>query len=230
MKTFSIRFKEGGDWYDETRFAKMMASAAGAEYCEAAPSGDDLASVLPGLVWHMEMPLPNLGGYAYYTASRLAADHVKVTLTGHGGDEIFAGYSAQFESAFGAAPFSASYAEPTPALPTLARAASLGRRVASLGLRETTRRVKQRAWRKPITADAKWRGLHCSRPPHENSLLSRQFVSRLNGYSPVDDYLTAFGGAPTSEPLDRCLYHDLKCYLPGLLYMDDRVSMAMSVE
>jgi asparagine synthase (glutamine-hydrolysing) len=61
-------------------------------------------------------------------------------------------------------------------------------------------------------------------------LLNRGFVSKLNGYSPVDDYLSAFRSAPTTELLDRCLYHDLRCYLPGLLYMEDRVSMAMSVE
>jgi asparagine synthase (glutamine-hydrolysing) len=230
MKTFSIRFNEGGEWYDETAFAREMAAAAGAEYHEAVPSGDDLSAVLPGLVWHMEMPLPNLGGFAYYTVSRLAAEHVKVTLTGHGGDEIFAGYPAQFESAFGKAPFFASNPEPTPPVPPLARAANFGRRLAALGISGAARRVSQRMRPKPLTADEKWVALHCSRPPGQNSLLSPRFVSSLNGYSPVDDYLTAFRSAPTAEPLDRCLYHDLKCYLPGLLYMEDRVSMAMSVE
>lgn len=230
MKTFSIRFNEGGDWYDETAFAKVMAAAAGADYYEAVPNGDDLAAVLPGLLWHMEMPLPNIGGFAYYTVSRLAAEHVKVTLTGHGGDEIFAGYSAQFETAFGTAPFSASNPEPTPSVPPLARAASFGKRLVALGLSETARRVKQRVRPTPLMPDEKWVALHCSLPPQQNPLLSPRFLSKLNGYSPVDDYLAAFRSAPTSELLDRCLYHDLRCYLPGLLCMEDRVSMAMSVE
>jgi asparagine synthase (glutamine-hydrolysing) len=230
MKTFSIRFNEGGDWYDETAFAKVMSAAAGADYHEAVPNGDDLAAVLPGLVWHMEMPLPNLGGFSYYTVSRLAAEHVKVTLTGHGGDEIFAGYSAQFETAFGTPPFSASNPEPTPTVPAFAKAARFGKRLAALGLGETARRVRQRVRPTPLTLDEKWVALHCSRPPQQNSLLSPLFLSKLNGYSPVNDYLTAFRQAPTSELLDRCLYHDLRCYLPGLLYMEDRVSMAMSVE
>jgi asparagine synthase (glutamine-hydrolysing) len=230
MKTFSIRFNEGGEWYDETAYAREMAAAAGAEYHEAVPSGDDLASVFPGLVWHMEMPLPNLGGFAYYTVSRLAAEHVKVTLTGHGGDEIFAGYKAQFESAFGSAPFFDSSLEPVPPTRPLARAASMGRRLAQLGIGGAARRVGRRIRPAPLTAEEKWVALHCSRPPQQNSLLSPHFVSRLDGYSPVDDYLTAFRQAPTTEALDRCLYHDLACYLPGLLYMEDRVSMAMSVE
>lgn len=230
MKTFSIKFKEGGDWYDETAFAKVMSAAAGAEYLEAVPNGDDLAAVFPGLIWHMEMPLPNLGGFAYYTVSRLAAEHVKVTLTGHGGDEIFAGYAAQFETAFGTNPFSGGNPEPMPSVPRLARAARFGKRLAELGIAGTAQRVKQRVRPKPLTLDEKWVALHCSRPPQQNSLLNRAFVSKLNGYSPVDDYLTAFRSAPTPELLDRCLYHDLRCYLPGLLYMEDRVSMAMSVE
>jgi asparagine synthase (glutamine-hydrolysing) len=230
MKTFSIRFNEGGDWYDETAFAKLMSAAAGAEYYEAVPSGDDLATLLPGLIWHMEMPLPNLGGFAYYTVSRLAAEHVKVTLTGHGGDEVFAGYSAQFEMAFGAAPFSASHREPTPAVSALARAASIGKRLAALGISGTAGRVKQHVRPTPVGPDEKWIALHCSRPPQQSSLLSPRFVQKLDGYSPVNDYIAAFKSAPTSEMLDRCLYHDLRCYLPGLLYMEDRVSMAMSVE
>jgi asparagine synthase (glutamine-hydrolysing) len=230
MKTFSIRFNEGGEWFDETAFARLMSRAAGADYYEAVPNGDDLATVLPGLLWHMDMPLPHLGGFAYYTVSRLAAEHVKVTLTGHGGDEIFAGYSAQFESAFGTAPFSASDPEPPPAVPTLTRAANFWRRLAALGLTETSRRVRQRLRPVRLMPDEKWVALHCSRPPQQNSLLSSRFVANLNGYSPVDDYLSAFRFAPTSEPLDRALYHDLRCYLPSLLHAEDRVSMAMSVE
>jgi asparagine synthase (glutamine-hydrolysing) len=207
-----------------------MSAAAGAAYHEAVPNGDDLAAVLPGLVWHVEMPLPNLGGFSYYTVSRLAAEQVKVTLTGHGGDEIFGGYSAQFETAFGTPPFSANNPEPMPPVPAFARAASFGRRLAALGLSETARRVRKRVRPTPLTLDEKWIALHCSRPPQQNSLLSPLFLSKLNGYSPVDDYLSAFRSAPTSELFDRCLYHDLRCYLPGLLHMEDRVSMAMSVE
>lgn len=230
LKTFSIRFNEGGKWYDETPFAKAMSAAAGADYYEAAPGGNDLAAVLPGLIWHMEMPLPNLGGFSYYTVSRLAAKHVKVTLTGHGGDEIFGGYSAQFETAFGMPPFSAKNPEPMPSVPALARAANFGRRLAALGLGGTARRVRQRIRPSPLTLDEKWIALHCSKLPERNALLSPFFLSKLDGYSPVDDYLTAFTSAPTPVLFDRCLYHDLRCYLPGLLYMEDRVSMSMSVE
>ena len=178
----------------------------------------------------MEMPLPNPGGFSYYTVSRLAAEHVKVTLTGHGGDEVFAGYSAQFQTAFGTRPFPAGDAEPVPRIGRLTRAARFGARLAALGVAGTARRIKQRVRRELQTPEDLWISLHCARPPSQNSLLSRRLLTQLNGYSPIDDYISAFRSAPTDQMLDRCLYHDLRCYLPGLLYMEDRVSMSVSVE
>jgi asparagine synthetase B (glutamine-hydrolysing) len=46
----------------------------------------------------------------------------------------------------------------------------------------------------------------------------------------VDDFLEPQRGAGTADALDRCLHHDLQSYLPGLLQMGDRASMAVSIE
>lgn len=80
------------------------------------------------------------------------------------------------------------------------------------------------------TSEELWVALHSTHVPTQNPLFSHGFVSALNGYSPVDDFLAPFRAAPTTELLDRCLYHDLRSYLPGLLHMEDRMSMAVSVE
>ncbi len=227
LKTFSIRFSEGG-FYDETAFAREVSTFAGAEYFEAVPNGRDFERLLPGLLYHMEMPLPNLGGFSYYTVSHLASQHVKVTLTGHGGDETFAGYPAQFLTAFGTSPFPEGD-EPSAAPPTaFSRAKRVARRLARLGMAGVARQVGKRF--RSQTPEELWVSLHCSQAPEVNPLVSRHLVTALQGYSPVNDYLTAFTGAPTTELLDRCLYHDLRCYLPGLLFMEDRVSMSVSVE
>jgi len=235
MKTFSIRFGEGG-WYDETAFAHAAADYSGAEYTEAVPNGRDFAHLLPGLIWHMEMPLPNLGGFSYYTVSRLASDHVKVALTGHGGDEVFAGYPAQFQTAFGTTPFADGAPDPhaahnnsRPADPHL-RALNFARRISKMGMRGVGLRLKHRFRVRPKTLEDVWVSLHASQVPQRNPLLSRRFVSELRGYSPLQTYLTPFSKAPTDQLLDRCLYHDLRYYLPGLLHMEDHMSMSVSVE
>jgi len=233
MKTFSIRFGEGG-WFDETAFARAAADHAHAEYLEAVPNGRDFAHLLPGLVWHMEMPLPDLGGFSYYTVSRLASDHVKVALTGHGGDEVFAGYSAQLQTAFGiasnsnGAPDSHSLRHTT--LSPSARALSFARRISRLGLRGVGEGLKHRLRIRPLSSEELWVSLHASKVARYNPLVSRRFVATLGTYSPLDDYLAPFRAAPTDQLLDQCLYHDLRSYLPGLLHMEDRMSMSVSVE
>ena len=230
MKTFSIRFGEGG-WYDETQYAKAAAAFAHTEYHEAQPDGFDMGNVFPALLWHMEMPLPNFGGFSYYTVSRLASTYVKVTLTGHGGDELFGGYPPQFLIGFGTNPFPpGGEPDPAPYLGLQARATQFGYRLGQLGLRGIIGRLRDRfTWRKR-SPEEQWVAMRCGLVPTKDPLLSGRFVNSLNGYAPLADYLMAFVNAPTSELFDRCLYHDLRCYLPGLLYMEDRVSMSVSVE
>jgi asparagine synthase (glutamine-hydrolysing) len=234
LKTFSIRFGEGG-WYDETAFARTASDYAHAQYFEAVPNGRDFAHLLPGLIWHMEMPLPNPGGFSYYTVSRLAASHAKVALTGHGGDEVFAGYAAQFQTAFGTNPFSngthpSVSSNGKHALSPGAKVRSFARQIASLGVNGVGERLKNRFLRRPRSAEQLWMALHTGLTPRRNPLISSAFISSIGEYSSVDDYLAPFRQAQTTELLDRCLYHDLRSYLPALLHMEDRMSMSVSVE
>jgi asparagine synthase (glutamine-hydrolysing) len=56
------------------------------------------------------------------------------------------------------------------------------------------------------------------------------FVQTLAGYSPRRAYLDPFYEANTDEVLDKGLYHDLHVYLPQFLALEDRMSMAVSLE
>jgi hypothetical protein len=60
--------------------------------------------------------------------------------------------------------------------------------------------------------------------------ISREFVGQLNGYSPRERYVAGFREASRDELFQRALHHDLRFYLPGLLHIEDRVSMARSLE
>jgi len=55
-------------------------------------SASDFRDFLPGYVWHMEEPVCEPPAIALYFVSRLASQHVKVLISGEGGDEAFAGY------------------------------------------------------------------------------------------------------------------------------------------
>src|SRR5690606_7251853 len=65
---------------------------------------------------------------------------------------------------------------------------------------------------------------------HDSPALTRSFRKQVAGYSPVEAYIGAFRNAPTDELFDRCLHHDLRTYLPSLLHVEDRTSMALSLE
>lgn len=228
MKTFSIKFSDD-DYIDETRYAKAVANHVGAEYLESRPTAEDMANVLPLLIWHMDYPMATEGGFSYYTVSRLANRHVKVSLTGHGGDEIFAGYPGQFKMAYGNTDMFMDWKDPFRIQsPTMFR--KIYKALTEKSLTGLTRSLVNKIMPKEPSFNDLWIQLHCGLMPGENPIFEEGFLRSLEGYSPRDEYLKPFDLADTDELLDKCLYHDLRSYLPGLLHLEDRVSMAMSIE
>jgi asparagine synthase (glutamine-hydrolysing) len=228
LKTFSIRFTEQG-FLDETHFAKAVARHVGAEYCEGEPNSMDMASRLPSLLWHMDVPMASQGGFAYFTASQLAQRHVKVSLTGHGGDELFAGYPAQFQASFGHTDMFVrqNYSQ------RLAKAPIERSRLKSLlgsGMVGLYRSVQDRLFAPEKNIQDIWIKLHCNHWSRRNPIFETDFMNGLDGYTPADVYSKPFQEADTDQVLDQCLYHDLVTYLPSLLHLEDRVSMALSIE
>lgn len=225
LKTFSIGFAED-KFVDETILARIVARHVGAEYCEGKPDSMDFARHLPFLLWHMDVPMATQGGFAYFTTSQLARRHVKVTLTGHGGDELFAGYPAQFQASFGRTDMFGQfkYAQRMSSSPL---DQPLIKKLLSRGVSGLARSIRQRIFKPEKTFKDLWIELHCGQWP---GAFTADFTANLGGYSPVDDYLKPFLEVDTDEVLDQCLFHDQQIYLPSLLLLEDRVSMALSIE
>ncbi|HEY0961587.1 MAG TPA: asparagine synthase (glutamine-hydrolyzing) [Pseudomonadales bacterium] len=89
VKTFSIGFREPA--YDESAHARQVAEAFGTEHHELILD-PDISGFLEDLAWHLDEPLGDSSAIPTYMVSKLAAQHVKVVLSGDGGDELFAGY------------------------------------------------------------------------------------------------------------------------------------------
>ena len=88
VPTFSIGVAEQD--FNELPFAARVATQWRTRHHEEVASAD-LVGLLPEMIWHMD-ELADPFGVGVYLVSRLAARHVKVVLTGDGGDELFAGY------------------------------------------------------------------------------------------------------------------------------------------
>jgi asparagine synthase (glutamine-hydrolysing) len=91
LQTFTIGFR-GEDFDDERPFARLAAERFGTEHHEITISAEEFSGFLPTYIRHMEEPVCEAPAVALHYVSRLARQHVKVVLSGEGGDEAFGGY------------------------------------------------------------------------------------------------------------------------------------------
>jgi asparagine synthase (glutamine-hydrolysing) len=89
VRTFSIGFEESA--FNELEYAAMVARQYGTDHHEilVRPDAVDLVS---RLVRHFDEPFGDSSAIPTFVVSEFAVRHVKVALSGDGGDELFAGY------------------------------------------------------------------------------------------------------------------------------------------
>lgn len=91
ISTFTVGFDQE-DFADERVYARLAARQFGTDHHEITITPKDFWEFLPTLAWHMEEPVYDPPAVSLHYVSRLARDHVKVLLSGEGGDEAFGGY------------------------------------------------------------------------------------------------------------------------------------------
>jgi len=89
LKTFSIGFAEAT--HDELPYAREVAAKFGTDHYDLVLR-PNVVQVVEDLTWYLDEPFGDTSAIPTYMVSKLAAEHVKVVLSGDGGDELFAGY------------------------------------------------------------------------------------------------------------------------------------------
>ena len=221
LNTFSIAFHEGGK-FDETPFARQVAEQLGTRHHELRIGEREFVDFLDELVWFTDEPLGDPVCVPLYYVSRLAAQHVKVVLSGEGSDEVLAGYG--FEHVVAGWERQARMHR----WPRLLRETAPAAAFRLIGHREYEHKVRMR-----------------NLPPAQYNIatapnMTRYFSSaekrRLWPGAPelrdsddvVRDY---YKRAPTRDPLHQMLYAYCQDWLvEDLLMKADKMTMATSIE
>jgi len=80
------------NWYDERNGAKAVSQKESMEHHHCAIRWDDFYELFDKVSYHLDEPTLGSGFIPQYLVAQKAKKEVKVVLSGHGGDELFAGY------------------------------------------------------------------------------------------------------------------------------------------
>jgi asparagine synthase (glutamine-hydrolysing) len=221
---FTAAFAE--ESHDECALARQMASLTGLEHHVVPVAGADASATLTRVVHHFDGQVCDESALPLFTLLDKVRAHVKVVLTGDGGDEFFGGYPT-----YSASRMAAVLGRLVPA-----RAAALIGRTSYSAQGANERRQPWSALLArfalgiadgPGHAHARWRRLVQGFQIPE---LYGPYLADVADTNPFSEYEHELDDE-TLPLIDRCLLADQRYHLPaGLLMKADAMSMAHSLE
>ncbi len=222
VKSFAVGYAE--EEYSELSYARQVSESIGTDHHEVRIDAEAFFGALPELVWHEDEPIAWPSSVSLYFVSQLAAEHVKVVLTGEGSDELFGGYQRYQHYLF-----NRKWADRYRIVPTglrnLVRRQIESESLISADLRRKLQHtfLGREATIESLQLDNFYGAFSAS---ERRSLISNSDANSSHAYSNYLQYWRSHEGTT----LSRMLYADQKTYLVELLMKQDQMSMASSIE
>ncbi|MDT3706869.1 MAG: amidotransferase 1, exosortase A system-associated [Thiobacillus sp.] len=224
VNTCSIGFDDPA--FDEVEYAQQVADRYRTRHHVETVAADDF-SLVGRLARVYDEPYADSSALPTYRLCELARKHVKVALSGDGGDEHFAGYRRyrwfRYEERLRAA------------MPLMMRRplfGALGRMYPKADWAPKVLRAKTtfEALARD-TVEGYFHGVSLLSDAQRKQLFSRSFKRQLQGYQAVEVLRRHAAVAPIEDALSLVQYLDMKTYLVGdILTKVDRASMAHALE
>jgi asparagine synthase (glutamine-hydrolysing) len=224
VNTCSIGFDDPA--FNEIEFAQQVADRYHTNHHVETVASNDF-SLVDQLAQVYDEPYADSSALPTYRVCELARKHVKVALSGDGGDEHFAGYRRyrwfRYEERMRAV------------MPLMLRRPLFG----ALGRLYPKADWAPKVFRAKTTFEALARdtvegyfhGVSLLSDAQRKQLFSPAFKRELQGYEAVEVLRRHAAVAPTDDPLSLVQYLDMKTYLVGdILTKVDRASMAHALE
>lgn len=192
MHTFTCGFtlpeglSELEKFFDERDESYRLAHHLGTVHHELELGPSSMIPALPLIVWHLDEPRVGISYPVYYIAEMIGR-HVKVVLSGVGGDELFAGYPWRYEP------------------------------ILNLDKNAFEQSYYQQ-WIRFFTDQQK------------RQFFTAEVNRTLGDFSTFESFRAVLGKVDEVDSLHRALSFDTKTFLQGLLLVDDKLSMAHSIE
>ena len=226
IHTFSGGFKEGPQ-YDETHYARIVADQIGSQHHEIFPTENDFVDALPRLMYFMDEPAAGPGLFPQFYVSKMAAKHVKVVLGGQGGDEIFGGYMryliAYLEECIKGCIEGTQQDD--------RYVVSFESIIPNLTQLQTYIPMLSYFWKDGLFEVSEKRYFRLiDRSSEVQHLLILDVLQKDSNYNPFDLYCELFSEGNVKSLINKMIRFDMKTLLPALLQVEDRTSMAVSLE
>jgi len=224
VKTFSIGFKEAS--YNESEYARSVAEFYGTEHHEFILEANalELTEKLFGI---LDEPFGDFSIFPTYLVSKMARQHVTVSLSGDGGDELFAGYDTyianRMANAYARVPKFLHRGIVAPILNMIPPTEK------KKGLINRAKRFSEGLRLPDDLAHTRW--MIFLQAAEKERLYSADMLSSLNEFDSYGFIRNYFKEAKTQDALNQQSYVDIKSYLvDDILVKVDRMSMATSLE